>query len=139
MRYGVAKSPTYKCWDNMIQRCTNVNNPAYKNYGGRGIEVCEDWRDFSNFYRDMGDVPSGLSLDRADNNLGYSADNCKWSDRREQNSNRRNPTAPNKGNTSGIKGIGWHKQLGKWRVRRGNKYLGVANTLEEAVSLLIRN
>lgn len=73
----------------MIQRCTNENAPAFKNYGGRGIQVSASWREFSAFYADMGDPPIGLTLDRRDNDLGYCKDNCYWATDKQQSSNKR--------------------------------------------------
>lgn len=102
------KTPTYKCWANMIQRCTNTNNRQYHDYGGRGISVCSEWNEFEAFLRDMGDIPDGMTIDRIDNNLGYSKDNCKWSSRSEQCANQRLRT----NNTSGY--IGVKKNYLKW-------------------------
>ncbi len=82
-------SKIYRIWIQMIQRCTNPNVKNYKNYGGRGIKVCERWRQFENFLQDMGEKPSGLSVDRIDNNGDYCKENCKWSTRKEQNRNTR--------------------------------------------------
>lgn len=73
----------------MHQRCSNKNRPDYKNYGGRGIKVCSEWKIFEQFCSDVGDKPEGKSLDRKDNNGPYSKENCKWSTRLEQNTNSR--------------------------------------------------
>ncbi len=83
-------SPTYMRWFAMIRRCTNKNHKQYKDYGGRGITVCERWlHSFENFLSDMGEVPGKLTLDRKDNAGNYEPSNCKWSTRKEQNRNRR--------------------------------------------------
>jgi len=73
----------------MLQRCFNPNNPAFPDYGGRGITVCDDWRSFVNFYADMGDPPPGLSLHRINNDGNYEPTNCIWAPPSVQNANRR--------------------------------------------------
>jgi hypothetical protein len=83
-------SPEYRAWSNMIQRCTNSNNPHYQNYGKRGIKVCKEWMEFAAFIKDMGKRPKGLMLERKDNDAGYSPQNCIWADRMTQNNNSRN-------------------------------------------------
>ena len=89
--HGLSGSPEYKVWSSMKQRCLNPNEYAYPRYGGRGITVSENWLLFSNFYREMGGRPSPLhTLERRDNNLGYSADNCYWALPEIQSRNKRN-------------------------------------------------
>lgn len=91
MKHGLAGHRLYKVWRDMRERCENSNHKAYHRYGGRGIAVCERWQRVENFVADM--APSfqeGLTLDRSDNNRGYSPDNCAWATRLEQNQNREN-------------------------------------------------
>jgi len=88
------RSRAYRAWGDMLQRCSNPNFRQFKDYGGRGITVCEEWKNsFENFLRDMGEPPEGLSLDRIDNDGGYSADNCRWATRAQQQQNRRQKAA----------------------------------------------
>ena len=82
----------YPTWRGMINRCNNPNSSGYMNYGGRGITVCDDWLDFNNFkhWADETKTDQTLTLDRLNNDLGYSPDNCHWATAKEQNSNKRN-------------------------------------------------
>jgi hypothetical protein len=82
-------SPTYVSWTSMVTRCTNPSRNTWKDYGGRGITVCERWRAFDSFLADMGERPSGTSLDRIDPNGNYEPGNCRWADKKTQALNRR--------------------------------------------------
>lgn len=89
IKHGMFGTRVYYSWAGMKSRCLNKNNPAYKNYGGRGITVCPEWMDFKNFYADMGEMPENKSLDRIKNNLGYCKGNCRYATRIEQQNNTR--------------------------------------------------
>lgn len=94
-RHHMTDSPTYGSWRAMLKRCTNPKHPAYASYGGRGITVCERWlHSFQNFLEDMGERPAGKTLDRKNNDLGYSPANCRWATWNEQARNKRTPTEP---------------------------------------------
>lgn len=96
--HGYSRSPnkqkrkTHNAWSSLQNRCLNPYDRGYKNYGGRGITVCKRWlgkKGFINFLSDMGEAPLHLSLDRIDNNKGYSPKNCRWTDRKTQRNNQR--------------------------------------------------
>lgn len=88
------RHPLYQTWTSMIKRCCNPKTKCYKHYGGRGISVCDRWSNYDNeqhpfwaFVEDMGEKPRGFSIDRIDNEKGYSPENCRWVSHRDQMQN----------------------------------------------------
>lgn len=89
--HGLSKTQIYHSWTAMKDRCFNKNSNRYKDYGGRGITICDKWLSFEGFYEDMGDsFKPNLSIDRIDYNKNYELSNCKWSNCTEQANNKRN-------------------------------------------------
>jgi hypothetical protein len=90
LTHGLAGTPVYHAWQTMTARCLNKKKWNYKNYGGRGIKVCDRWLRFENFLEDMGEKPSSKhSLDRIDNNGDYCKANCRWATLDIQAQNKR--------------------------------------------------
>lgn len=88
--HGITNTPIYHVWENIIARCTNQQHPNWKDYGGRGITVCERWLDFMGFYNDVAPTyQAGLTIERKDNNAGYCLENCRWIPQSEQILNTR--------------------------------------------------
>jgi hypothetical protein len=89
-KHAGTNSRLYAKWKAMKSRCENPNNVSFRNYGGRGIRVCDRWQDFDVFRRDVGEPPShSHTLDRVDNDKNYEPDNCRWADKHTQDNNKR--------------------------------------------------
>lgn len=110
--HGQSTHPNYHTWAGMVARCHDPTDRGFKNYGGRGIKVCNEWRtNPAKFFSDMGERPYGTSIDRIDNNKGYYPGNCRWADARTQNGNRRGCVMiTHNGTTQGLGA--WARQLG---------------------------
>lgn len=125
-------SPTYRSWCSMLHRCLNSHASDYFRYGGRGIEVCEQWQEsFATFLADMGERPIGRTLDRIDNNGNYEPGNCRWATNQEQTNNKRNLVLLCFDNrTQSIAGwardLGWSESCIRERLARG---LSIETTL----------
>lgn len=115
-KHGLWKTRSYETWLGMMKRCYNESARNYPRYGGRGIRVCEQWHDFERFYRDMGERPKGMSLERTDNQGDYFPENCVWATPAEQSKNRRSTIfVTYNGITQCVSD--WAKQLGIPRTR----------------------
>jgi hypothetical protein len=88
-RHGMTGSRTYRIWQAMLNRCRNKNLYQFKDWGGRGISVCERWLKYENFLNDMGEAAPGSSIDRIDNDGNYEPKNCRWATVQQQNRNKK--------------------------------------------------
>jgi hypothetical protein len=132
--HGKSNTKTYRIWRGMMSRCNNPNVKAYKNYGGRGIMVCEEWHNYETFLKDMGERPEGKSLDRRDCNQGYYKENCRWASAEEQAQNKRK----SKANTTGRTGVSYLAAQEKYSVEIStngiHEYGGVFDNLIDAIA-----
>jgi hypothetical protein len=136
MRYkhGMSRTPEHESWRSLKKRCLCKTCKAYKYYGGRGITVCERWRDsFENFLADMGPKPSPKhSIDRINVNGNYEPSNCRWATWSQQVINRNKMGS----NSSGITGVHWDKKSQRWsaqiRIGGDRKCLTFPN-IEQAI------
>ena len=124
----------YQTWGSMKSRCYNIKHKHYKYYGGKGIKVCDRWLDINNFIEDMYPTyQEGLTLDRVEGDKDYEPDNCRWV---SPNIQQRNTRDIYSNNTSGYRGVCWHKRDQRWvahiRINNKSKHLGYYQTALEA-------
>lgn len=87
-KHGMTGTRTYRIWAGMKERCRSTNRSYSEYYSLKGVRVCEEWQDFSNFYKDMGVAPENMSLDRIDSSKDYCKENCRWATKIEQMNNK---------------------------------------------------
>lgn len=124
-KHGLSRSRMKTIYAGIHQRCGNVNEPSYHNYGGRGITVCARWSGSDglvNFVADMGQRPNGYSIDRIDNDKGYSPDNCRWATMSQQLNNRRNNRV--------IEFRGEKKTMSEWAKSTGYGFDNLRNRID---------
>jgi len=135
VKHGLSRSKIYYLWRSMVSRCYYENRPDYPYYGGRGITVCDRWRNsFVAFYEDMGERPENMTLDRVDNSKGYSPENCRWATLETQQANTRTCKIY-KTNKTGISGVQWRALRNSWQVSFGTRSLGSSKDFFEACCL----
>ncbi len=134
--HGLYNNRFYATWNNIFKRCNNPKRKEYKDYGGRGITVCEEWLDIATFIAwAEATHPNieGYTLDRIDNDKGYSPENCTWSDKTTQCINQR----VRKDNKSGVVGVRYYGRDGVWTasisINNARKHIGQFDSKEEAV------
>lgn len=117
----------YDTWKGMRQRCSNPSHQAFSRYGGRGIKVCPEWDNFWTFVEDMGERPEGHTLERIDNNKGYSRGNCRWATRKEQAENMRPPASSIKPTAKGYSKLPNGRYRAVIKIDGKHHHLGVFN------------
>jgi hypothetical protein len=130
--HGGWKKSSYNTWRAMMRRCYNPNDKDFFRYGARGLTVCEEWKDYLGFVADMGEPVGDETLDRINNEKGYSKENCRWASGHVQSFNRR--LRPNK---TGYNGVSYLSKDNKWianiTVNKKRYYSSCYGTLNEAV------
>jgi len=138
-KHGLKHHKLYGIWLAIKKRCYCENFAQYQNYGGRGIKVCRKWRNNPKIFYNWAIThgwKEGLTIDRINNDLGYRPSNCRFVTRIINNKNK----GTYKNNTSGYKGVVFHKASNKYTaqpiIKGKRKYLGLFNTAEEAAEAI---
>jgi hypothetical protein len=128
-KHNGSQTPEFRAWSAMLTRCYNKNSTDYEDYGGRGIQVCEEWRrSFQQFLDDMGPKPSvHHTVDRRNNDKGYNPENCRWATRKEQGNNKRNNRI--------IEYNGRRLTLSQWAEETGLTYSALQYRLDKGWSI----
>lgn len=138
--FDISKHYLYQTYNSMVNRCYRENTDSASYYKHKGIQVCDRWLEvggvgFLNFIEDMGDRPLGYTLDRVNNDEGYSPNNCKWSSKTQQVINR----GLGKNNKSGKKGVYFDKNTNKWEavifIEKKRVILGKFSNIEDAIKV----
>lgn len=120
-KHGLWNTPGYRHWRSVVQRCVDPNVDSWRYYGGKGVTVCDRWREYANFLADMGPKPPGMQIDRIDGSKGYEPGNCRWVTPTENIRNR--------SNTRRLTARGETLTLTEWSERTGLGY----TTIKERV------
>ena len=138
--HGLRRHKLYGTWRQMVQRCTNPKHKNYGDYAERGITVCEEWLDIKNFIawaESTHPNEGGYTLDRIDNDKGYSPENCRWADKTAQVLNRRIM----KNNKSGYVGVIWHIRDKRWvvNIKISKKLINLGSFKDKIEAVLARD